>query len=65
MKALVFDGVLKFRDDYPEPERAPRESVISVSYAGICATDIENVKGYMGFRGVLGHEFVGTAVGDF
>ena len=27
--------------------------------AGICNTDLEITKGYMGFKGVLGHEFVG------
>jgi threonine dehydrogenase-like Zn-dependent dehydrogenase len=31
--------------------------------AGICNTDLEIVKGYMGFRGVLGHEFVGVVEG--
>jgi threonine dehydrogenase-like Zn-dependent dehydrogenase len=30
--------------------------------AGICATDLQLVKGYMDFKGVLGHEFVGTVV---
>jgi len=30
--------------------------------AGICNTDLELVRGYMGFRGVLGHEFVGEAL---
>ena len=35
---------------------------IQVHLAGICNTDLELVKGYMGFRGVLGHEFVGTVV---
>jgi len=33
-----------------------------VSVAGICETDLQLVKGYMGFRGVLGHEFVGVAL---
>ena len=30
--------------------------------AGICNTDLELVRGYMGFNGVLGHEFVGEAL---
>lgn len=30
--------------------------------AGICSTDLEIARGYMGFRGVLGHEFVGEAL---
>jgi threonine dehydrogenase-like Zn-dependent dehydrogenase len=29
--------------------------------AGICNTDLELARGYMGFEGVLGHEFVGIA----
>jgi alcohol dehydrogenase len=33
--------------------------VIRPILAGICKTDLELIKGYMGFRGVLGHEFVG------
>jgi threonine dehydrogenase-like Zn-dependent dehydrogenase len=59
MKAIVFDGVLKFVDDYPIPEPDEKEALIRVSMAGICNTDIEITRGYLGFRGVLGHEFVG------
>lgn len=33
-----------------------------VRLAGICNTDLELVRGYMNFRGVLGHEFVGEVV---
>jgi len=33
--------------------------LIRVSKVGLCSTDLELVKGYMGFRGTLGHEFVG------
>jgi threonine dehydrogenase-like Zn-dependent dehydrogenase len=36
--------------------------LVQVSVAGICETDLQLVKGYMGFRGVLGHEFVGVAL---
>jgi threonine dehydrogenase-like Zn-dependent dehydrogenase len=35
---------------------------VRVSLAGVCRTDLELVKGYMGFAGVLGHEFVGEVV---
>lgn len=35
------------------------EALIRVNLAGICSTDLEIVKGYAGFQGVLGHEFVG------
>lgn len=59
MRALVYDGKLRLRNDCPPPVRKPGESLVDVSLAGICATDLEIVKGYMGFHGVLGHEFVG------
>lgn len=44
------------------PDFTPRagEATIRVSVAGVCATDLELVKGYMGFHGVLGHEWVGV-----
>lgn len=60
MKALVYDNRLRVVSDYPEPPRRPGWAVIRVSVAGICRTDLEIVRGYMGFRGVLGHEFVGV-----
>jgi threonine dehydrogenase-like Zn-dependent dehydrogenase len=41
------------------PEPAAGFARVRVSLAGVCNTDLELVKGYMGFRGVLGHEFVG------
>lgn len=59
MRALVFDGRVKLRD-LPMPEVPPKEALVKVRLAGICNTDIEICRGYMDFRGVLGHEFVGT-----
>jgi len=59
MKALVFDGTLHLRNDYPQPEPPQGEVLVKMRRAGICNTDIEIVKGYLGFQGVLGHEFVG------
>ena len=44
--------------DHPDPDR-PGEAVIRLLRGGVCATDLELIKGYMGFEGVLGHEFVG------
>jgi threonine dehydrogenase-like Zn-dependent dehydrogenase len=55
----VFDGQMSFRDDYPLPTPPPGEVLVRVRRAGICNTDIEITKGYMNYRGVLGHEFVG------
>src|ERR1700687_1388025 len=60
MRALVFDSKLEFRADYPDPVAAPGESIVRVSCAGICGTDLEIARGYMKYRGVLGHEFVGV-----
>lgn len=59
MKALVLDGEVKLQD-VAMPERAPHESLIRVIAAGVCNTDLELMKGYMGFTGTLGHEFVGV-----
>ena len=59
MRALVYDGDLRLAKDYPAPAPPPGEALIRVSMAGICNTDLEITRGYMGFRGVLGHEFVG------
>lgn len=63
MKALLIDperpGVL-CRPDYPDPTPAPGEVLIRVQIAGVCSTDLELARGYMGFHGVPGHEFVGV-----
>jgi alcohol dehydrogenase len=62
MHALLFDGQLRLVNDYPEPAPLPGEAIIRPHLVGICNTDIEITRGYNGFRGVLGHEFVGTVV---
>jgi threonine dehydrogenase-like Zn-dependent dehydrogenase len=59
MKAIVFDNRLRFIENYPVPEPEENEALIRISMAGLCNTDIEITKGYGGFKGVLGHEFVG------
>jgi threonine dehydrogenase-like Zn-dependent dehydrogenase len=53
---------IALRDDYPIPVAAPGESLVRVRMAGICGTDLEMIRGYMGFNGVPGHEFVGEVV---
>lgn len=61
MQALYLtDGELQYRKDYARPERQAGEALIRVRLAGVCATDLEIVKGYASFQGVLGHEFVGV-----
>lgn len=60
MRALIFNGNLEYKTDYPLPKPGKSEALIRVTHAGICNTDIEITKGYMGFNGILGHEFVGV-----
>ena len=62
MRALYLEeGQLTLHDDYPRPGVGADDALIRVTLAGICSTDLELVKGYAGgFRGVLGHEFVGV-----
>lgn len=61
MKALVMDRSSRTvsLEDRPVPEPGPGEALVAVRQAGICGTDLEIVNGYMGFSGILGHEFVG------
>jgi threonine dehydrogenase-like Zn-dependent dehydrogenase len=47
--------------DVPQP-RKPNEALIKIRKAGICSTDLELVKGYYPYTGVLGHEFVGEVM---
>lgn len=61
MKALSFDGQLNLQD-IPAPRPARGEALIRVILAGICGTDRQILKGYSGFRGVPGHEFVGEVM---
>lgn len=60
MKAIVFDENLKLDKNYEKPAPQKGEALIKVSLAGICNTDFEITKGYMGYKGILGHEFVGV-----
>ena len=62
MRAIVLEGSdASFRTDYPAPQLVDGEVLVRVLRAGICETDLQLIRGYMGFRGVLGHEFVGIA----
>jgi len=60
MRALRFSDHLFLDRAYPKPKPGQNEALIRVIMTGICNTDIEITKGYFGFQGVLGHEFVGV-----
>lgn len=60
LKALYFDGELKYIKDYPMPEPAEDEALIKVQAAGISNMDIELMSRKKKFKGVPGHEFVGV-----
>jgi len=60
MRALYYDSQLVFVSDHVQPVPPPGEALIRVLLAGICNTDLEITRGYKGFRGILGHEFVGV-----
>lgn len=62
MLALYFDGAPELKK-VPTPEPGPGEVLVRVSLAGICGTDLQILKGYHGFHGVMGHEFVGMVAG--
>jgi threonine dehydrogenase-like Zn-dependent dehydrogenase len=64
MRAIAFDGsAVNLETDRKEPRPGPGEVLVRVLRAGICETDLQILAGYHSFRGVLGHEFVGIALG--
>ncbi|HSO11779.1 MAG TPA: alcohol dehydrogenase catalytic domain-containing protein [Anaerolineales bacterium] len=61
MNALWLENNQISLRDVPRPHK-PNEALIKIRKAGICSTDLELVKGYYPYTGVLGHEFVGDVV---
>ena len=62
MRAIVLDKTTFGGHRFGRrPNPAADEVLVRVTRAGVCETDLQLIKGYMGFRGVLGHEFVGVA----
>ncbi len=59
MKALRYENQKLSVTDVPEP-RVNGEAVVRVTLSGICNTDLEIARGYAGFAGTIGHEFVGV-----
>ena len=62
MRAVVLNGTnVSVDHNYAVPAPSDGEVLVRVSKAGVCETDLQLIQGYMGFQGVLGHEFVGVA----
>ena len=61
MKAVWLENNQIKLTDVQQPVR-PDEALIKIRMAGICSTDLELVKGYYPYTGILGHEFVGEVV---
>jgi len=62
MRAVILENnTLSNATDYPSPNARGDEVLVRVLRAGVCETDLQLISGYMGFSGVLGHEFVGVA----
>ncbi len=59
MRALRFQNGALSVSDMPKPV-ADGEALVRVTLSGICNTDLEIARGYAGFEGTLGHEFVGV-----
>ena len=59
MKALRYENQRLSVADVPPP-RVDGEALVRVTLSGICNTDLEIARGYAGFEGTIGHEFVGV-----
>ena len=59
MKALRYEGGRLGVAEREKPA-SEGEAVVRVTLSGICNTDVEIVRGYAGFEGTIGHEFVGV-----
>lgn len=63
MRGLLLEGQhATLRTDLAQPTPAPDQALLKIRRAGICNTDLELIKGYMGFQGILGHEFVAEVI---
>jgi threonine dehydrogenase-like Zn-dependent dehydrogenase len=63
VRALTFDGTKAAVADCDPPRPADGQRILRPTVAGICNTDLEIVRGYMGYQGILGHEVVGRIEG--
>ena len=63
MQALWLENnTLSLKKNLPIPVATSNEALVRVHLAGICSTDLELVKGYYPYTGILGHEFVGEII---
>jgi threonine dehydrogenase-like Zn-dependent dehydrogenase len=63
MRALVFDRGRAAVRHVRRPAPRPGSALVRVLLSGICNTDLELKRGYHGFAGIPGHEFVGVVEG--
>ena len=61
LAAHLENGRIEIRDE-PRPVRPAGFALIRLLCGGICNTDLELQRGYYGFAGTPGHEFVGEVV---
>jgi threonine dehydrogenase-like Zn-dependent dehydrogenase len=59
MKALRYENKKLSVSDVARPDDTG-EALVRVTLSGICNTDVEITRGYAGFEGTIGHEFVGV-----
>lgn len=59
MKALRYENQKLSVSDIAKPD-VDGEALVRVTLSGICNTDLEITRGYAGFQGTIGHEFVGV-----
>ncbi|HEX4999397.1 MAG TPA: alcohol dehydrogenase catalytic domain-containing protein [Terriglobia bacterium] len=62
MQAVYLENRRARLIDTREPRRKANEASIRLMLGGICNTDIELLRGYYGFSGIPGHEFVGEVL---
>jgi alcohol dehydrogenase len=63
VQALVFARGRAAVREVPAPRARPGFARVRVTLSGICNTDLELQRGYHGFSGIPGHEFVGVVEG--
>jgi len=62
LRALTIADGLHYHTDMPDSSLSYGQAMLKMRVAGICNTDLELVKGYMGFTGIPGHEFVADVI---